>query len=157
VVEGTIVVVRMCSAYLIADGYKKAFHELLSLQTYDPAKASNARYAFTFDIFGKAFARILVDAELEGVDLADLYGNPWFKYRRVGFRSLWISHPDWSHLTKKEMNQLRTAVTNDLRHDYAEDELSFWFDDNLDKSYLLVTLEDVEELEDIHEPPHTRR
>ena len=143
-VEGTISVVRASSAYLAIDGRKKDFPDLLDLQTYDPTKATNARYAFTFNMFGKAFARVLLDARLEGIDLADLYGSPWFEYRVVGFRYLWISHPDWSHLTKKEMKELKAAVTYDLRYDYSELEVRFWFNEDTEKSYLLVTVEDVE-------------
>jgi len=35
-------------------------------------------------------------------------------------------------------------VTDDLRYDYAEDEINFWFDDSLSRSYLLVTVQDVD-------------
>ena len=146
--EGTIVLVRMCSAYLTMDGRNKAFRQFLGLQIYNPAEATNARYVFTFDMCGKAFARILVEATLQTLDLADLYGSPWFDYKVVGFHRLWISHPDWSHLRKKEMNQLETALTEDLRYDYSEDELNFWCDGSLDKSYLFVTLQDIDQLDE---------
>jgi hypothetical protein len=140
VLEGTVSAVRMGSAYLSMDGRDKAVRQLLRMQTYNPAEATDARYVLTFDIFRKAFARILVDATLQPLDLADLYGSPWDDYKRVGFDSFWISHPDWSCLTKREVKNLEKQVTNDLRFDYTDDELEFWFDDSRDKSYLVVTL-----------------
>jgi hypothetical protein len=122
------------------DGRDKAVGQLLRMQTYNPDEATDARYVLTFDIFRKAFARILVDATLQPLDLADMYGSPWDDYKRVGFDSFWISHPDWSYLTKRETKKLEKQVTYDLRFDYTDDELEFWFDDSQDKSYLVVTL-----------------
>ena len=140
VLEGTVSAVRMASAYLSIDGGDKAVRQLLRMQTYNPVKATDARYVLTFDIFRKAFARILVDATLQPLDLADLYGSPWNDYKMAGFDSFWISRPDWSHLTKREVKKLEKQVTYDLRFDYTDDELEFWFDDSRDKSYLVVSL-----------------
>jgi hypothetical protein len=140
VLEGTVSAVRMASAYLSMDGRDKAVGQLLRMQTYDPAEATDARYVLTFDIFRKAFARILVDATLQPLDLADMYGSMWDDYKMVGFDSFWISHPDWAYLTKREAKKLEKQVTYDLRFDYTDDELEFWFDDSRDKSYLVVTL-----------------
>jgi hypothetical protein len=140
VLEGTVSAVRMASAYLCIDGRDKAVSQFLCMQTYNPAEATDARYVLTFDIFRKAFARILVDATLQPLDLADLYGSPWDDYKMAGFDSFWISHPDWSYLTKREVKKLEKQVTYDLRFDYTDDELEFWFDDSRDKSYLVVSL-----------------
>ena len=110
----------------------KAVRHILRMQTYNPAEATDARYVLTFDIFGKAFGRILVDATLQPLDLADMYGSSWDDYKRVGFDSFWISRPDWSCLTKREVKKLEEQVTYDLRFDYTDDELEFWFDDSRD-------------------------
>lgn len=142
--DWTIALVRRCCSYLALDGREKAIRQLLGAQTYDPAKAKKGCYAFTFDLCGKAVGRVLAEADLLTLDLADLYGSPWPELRVVGFHNLWISHPDWRPLTKKEVRHLQSAVTDDLRYDYAEDEINFWFDDSLSRSYLLVTVQDVD-------------
>jgi len=146
--EATIRIVRMCSAFASLDGRGQEFGRFLNMQKYNSAEATDARYVFTFDLWGKAFARILVEAELQTLDLADLYGTPWSDYKVVGFHYLWISHPDWSNLTKEELRQLEDGVTYDLRFDYGEDEVDFWFDDSLDETYLFVSVQDVYESED---------
>ena len=146
--EATIRVVRMCSAYATVDDRAEEFGEFLSRQKYNLAEATDARYVFTFDLWGKAFARVLVETKVQTLDLADLYGSPWSDYEVVGFHYLWISHPDWTNLTNEELQQLEDEVTNDLRFDYAEDELDLWFDESLDETYLFVTVQDVYESQD---------
>jgi hypothetical protein len=146
--EATIRVVRMCSAYATVDNRAEEFGEFLNRQKYNLAEATDARYVFTFDLWGKAFARVLVETKVQTLDLADLYGSSWSDYEVVGFHYLWISHPDWTNLTNEELRQLEDEVTNDLRFDYAEDELDLWFDDSLDETYLFVTVQDVYESQD---------
>ncbi len=141
--EGTIRLVRMCCAYLSVDGRGEALQHFLDMQQYDASHATNARYFFTFDLFGRAFARVLVTGKDPVLDLADLYGSPWEDYKIVGFHQLWISRSDDSKLTKKDIRHLEREITRDLRFDYSEDELDFWFDDSLDDNYLLVTVQDV--------------
>ena len=141
--EGTIRVVQAILAYATLDG--QPLGRFLNMQGYNPCEAPDARYAFTFDLCGKAFARVMVNSKLETLDLADLYNHPWFDYEVAGYQRIWISHPDWSRLTSVELEQLKSEVTDDLRFDYLEDELDFWFDDSLDASYLFVGLQDVEE------------
>ena len=97
---------------------------------------------------GKPSAGVLVETKVQTLDLADLYGSPWSDYEVVGFHYLWISHPDWTNLTNEELQQLEDEVTNDLRFDYAEDELDLWFDESLDETYLFVTVQDVYESQD---------
>jgi hypothetical protein len=146
--EGTIRVVRMCFSYATLDNCAGTFDRFLRMQKYNPGEATDARYLFTFDLWGKAFARVLVDAKVRALDLADLYGSPWPDYEVVGFHYLWISRPDWSKLTESELRQLEDEVTDDLRFDYAEDELDVYFDDSLDEAFLLVVVQDVYESED---------
>lgn len=146
--EGTIHMVRRLSPYASMDNRDEAFGQFLRMQTYNPLEAKDARYAFTFDLCRKAFARVLVETKSQTLDLADLYGCPWREYEVVGFRRLWISHPDWSNLTTEVVRQLEKEVTDDLRFDYSEAELDFWFDDSLNETYLFVTVQDVYEAED---------
>lgn len=142
-VDATVSLVRMCAAYAAGDGVTEKFEGFLRMQQYDPAEPSEARYVFTFDLCGKAFARVLLETKVQTLDLADLYGTPWPDYRVVGFDYLWISHPDWSDLTNDEFRRLEEEVENDLRCDYAQDELEISFDDRLDEAYLLVTVGDA--------------
>ena len=131
--EGTIRVMRMCAAYRAMDNCDGQFRELLAMQAYNPADATGACYAFTFNLCGKAFARILVETKVGTLDLADLYGNPWPDYEVVGFSHLWVSCLDWSSLTAEEMKQLEQEITDDLLFDYGENEIEFWFDDSYDE------------------------
>ncbi len=143
--EGTIHVVRACSHYYALDhGDDEQFDRFLDKQPYNPGDSTYARYAFTFDLW-KAFGRVLVEAKVQTLDLADLYGNPWLDYEVVGYHRFWISRTNWCELTTEELRQLENEVTSDLRFDYSEDELDFWFDDSLDKTYLLVAVQDAHE------------
>lgn len=139
--DGTIRVIQAISAYASIDGISLV--PFMDMQQYNPCGAPGARYILTFDLHGKAFARVSADSKLSPPDLADLYNHPWYDYKVVGYRCLWISHPDWSRLTNSELEQLEDAVAADLRFDYSEDELSFWFDCGPDASYLCVMLQDV--------------
>jgi hypothetical protein len=80
--HGTIQLVVACFAYASLDGQK--LENFLAMQKYNPADVSNARYAFTFDLFGKAYGRVLVNTEVGTIDL------PLSKDILVGIRSLWI-------------------------------------------------------------------
>jgi len=139
--EGTILFVQACVAYLMLDN--RPFDEFLTQQQYDPVSVTGAPYLATFDICDKAFARITVSASLGWVDLADLYGMPWDPYRVVGYRDIWISRVDGDGLSDDEMDSFEKAVTDDLRFDYGEDELSFWFDPDTHPGILKVSVQDV--------------
>ena len=136
--DGTIRVIQAVSAYASMDGI--ALDPFLDMQRYNPCEAPCARYALTFDLYERSYARVLADSKLFLPDLADLYNHPWYDYKVVGYWCLWISHPDWSPLTDAEIVQLESAVTADLRFDYTEDELTFWFDYGPDASDLCVRL-----------------
>jgi hypothetical protein len=146
--EGTIRLVQACCAYASIDG--RSFAGFLKMQRYDPTEVDDAKYAFTFDLCGKAYARVLVSTkDLYGkhgvLDLADLYGNPWRDYKVCGYYSLCISRTDGTDLDVGELIQLEKVVTDDLRFDYSEDELAFWFDDSAIEGTLRVTLQDIYE------------
>lgn len=144
--EGTIEFVRACVAFASLDGHSS--DEFLDLQKYDTRAAVGAMYAFTFDVFDRGFARILTPSDLRGLDLADLYGIPWDRYERVGYERLWLSRIDGDDLSQVELDALELAVTEDLRFDYAEDELDFWFDPDTYPGTLLVEVQDHIEIDD---------
>jgi len=143
--EGSIQIIVFCAAYAEIDGQEKRFLEFLNLQKYDPSKAPRASYAFTFEVSGKTYARVLVDDKLSVLDLADLYNHPWMDYKTVGYNSIWITRTDWAELKKKEKRYLEEQVEYDLRFDYEENELDFSFDDSINKSSLCVWVQDHEE------------
>jgi hypothetical protein len=146
--EGTIFVMQAIACYAKIDGIP--MEPFLAMQQYDSAKAPDARYVFTFYLSKNVFARVLTENNNSPLDLADLYGQPWFKYKTVGYPRLWISHPDYSPLVSTEMEHLKDIVSDDLSFDYNEDELSFHFEECPDGRFLLVGLHDVE-AEDIED------
>ena len=145
--KATILMVQASAAYYKIDG--RSCDGFFAMQKYNPAK-SPGRHAFTFDLHGKAYARLLVDPETHIIDLADLYGHPWEPYQTAGYSQIWISHTHWTDITEKEMEVLEEQVTDDLRFDYEEDELDFWFDDSNAK-YLCVYVQDHCEPDDENE------
>jgi len=140
--EGTIQVVIACEAYANIDG--QSFAAFLKTQSYDPSGAVDAKYAFTFDICGKAFGRVLLATKGAIPDLADLYNHPWQDYKVCGYHQICISRIDGRKLGRREIARLEKAVTYDLRYDYSEDELDLWFDDQTIDGVLLVGVQDHE-------------
>lgn len=151
--EGTILFVQTCVGYLMLDN--RAVEKFLAQQQYDPAGVTDAPYLVTFDIHGKAFARITTPLTFKQLDCADLYGTPWNRYERVGYNQFWISRADCQDLSLDEISALDEAVTDDLRFDYAEDELAFWFDPDTLPGILLVSVQDVES--DFYAPANDSR
>jgi hypothetical protein len=144
--KATIAFVQMSAVYASMDGQDGRVREFVALQTYKPVGRTAARYTFTFDVHEKAFARVIVDPECKTVDLADLYGNPWWDLKTVGYSEIWISRVDGKPLTDQEKENLEMLVTGDLRFDYSEGELDFWFNDFDDR--LNVMLNPVYDSED---------
>lgn len=140
--DGTIEVVNACLAYLTIDC--QPYAPFLAMQTYNPARSLGAVYAFTFSLCGKAYARVQVASDLRGLDLADLYGHPWQEYKLCGFDHFWVMRIDGKALTKRELKRLERQVTDDLRYDYTEEELDFWFDDAHTDGALFVSVHDHE-------------
>lgn len=142
--EGTIEFVRACMIYATMDNSNVDLGPFFKMQTYNPAQATKARYAVTFDVVGKLYARILVGSKMYPLDFADLFNHPWQDYRVGGFSGCWISHPDWSKLSNRENARLAKQVTDDLRFDYTEEELDLWFDGDTDRTLLVVCAQEEE-------------
>jgi hypothetical protein len=140
--EGSILAVRASCAYASIDG--QSYTRFLAMQKYRPPDTTEAEYIFTFDLCGKAFARVLVPADIRAIDLADLYGHPWWEYEVVGYRCFWVSRTDGKPLSSEDSEYIEKAVTEDLRFDYSEDELGFWFDNSIVKGVLYVYLYEVD-------------
>lgn len=140
--EGTIQVVIACAAYASIDG--QSFAAFLKMQSYDPAEAADAKYAFTFDLCGKAFARVLVATKGAIPDLADLYNHPWQDYKVCGYHDVFIARIDNKKLGSREVARLEKEVTYDLRFDYSEEDLDLWFDDQSIEGVLKAFVQDHE-------------
>jgi len=143
--HGTVDMVRACCAYNRIDN-NGFFETFLRLQTYAPDTVADNLYMFTFDVFGKAYARIIVNEKCQGLDLADMFDFPWQRHKMAGFRCFWISSASWRALKKREINRLAQAVKEDLYYDFSEDELEVWFDVVRDGTCILVNLLEKEPL-----------
>ena len=141
--EGTIQVVIACEAYASIDG--QSFATFLEMQSYDPSESVDAKYAFTFDLCSKAFARVLVATKGSIPDLADLYNHPWEDYKVCGYHSIYVSRIDGRKLGSRELARLEREVTNDLRYDYAEEEVDLWSDDQTIEGVLIFGVQDHED------------
>jgi len=148
--EGTIQVVQACCAYAKLDG--QPLTDFLAMQRYNPAWSGNARYAFTFDLCGKASARVLVTSKMEVLDLADLYGQPWPDFKACGYYSFWITRANGTALSNEERAQLEEEVIYDLRFDYSEDELVIWFDEDSIYGAMSVSVHDCDGLDEDGDP-----
>ncbi len=143
--EGTILLVQMSAAYLAMDGQQVA--NFLAQQKYDATQVPGSPYQVTFDIHGRAYARVNLPASLRPIDLADLYETPWSAYERVGYSDFWISRVDGIALSSQEVANFEKTVEGDLRFDYGEDEVTFWFDPDRIGGVLNVVVQDVYESE----------
>jgi tetratricopeptide (TPR) repeat protein len=122
VLEGTIELVRSSLVYSSGlDG--RPFLPFLQLQHYNPSQSPPAYYTFTFDIHTRGIGRLLDTRKFEHIDLADLYGHPFEKYKLVGFSDLWILRADYSAFVPSELRRIERYVRDDLYFDYGEDEI----------------------------------
>lgn len=145
-VQGTIDFVAACAAFDAIDGHPGS--TLLDLQAYDPNASARATYAVTFDVVGRSAARVLTAVDLGGLDFADLYGMPWNRHRVVGYSGFFVSRVDGAEMSAPELQALEKRVTSDLRFDYGEDEIDFWFDLDSYPGAVWVDGHDVVEGED---------
>lgn len=140
--EATALMLAHLDGCYTVEHKRRDFRSLLSKQTYDPKRAEGARYVVTFDIFGRASARLLVD-ELAELDLASLNWTEWLRYERIGYSRLWISRIDGRPLGKREVVRLSNAVQADFDVDYTDEEVQVTY---FPSDYWLEVL--VEELDE---------
>ena len=119
--DGTIHFVAMWFGFYSLGGDSEGFTRLLQMQTYDPAEATDATYAYTFNLCDKAYARVLLDTKYQNLDLADLFEAPWNAYRVAGYSEFYISRLDEEPLEDAEREELQDEIKGDLFYDYSED------------------------------------
>ena len=147
--DGTIHFVAMWFGFYSLGGDSEGLARLLQMQTYDPAEAIDACYAYTFNLCHKAYARVLLDTKFQNLDLADLFEAPWDAYRVAGYSEFYISRLDEEPLTDEERAELQDEIKGDLFYDYTEDELQVliveedW--DGFDDSYMRVMMQEIPE------------
>jgi hypothetical protein len=144
--EGTIDFVVATVALAAMDG--RSIEGFLDSQRYHPNTGGAATYSVTFDLFGRGVARVMSDPRLVALDLADLYAMPWDRYRVVGYNRFWVSRVDHFDLSPAELDRLEEDVAADLRFDYGEDELDFWFDRDTYRGAMLVFVQDHVDLDE---------
>jgi len=140
IVEATVSFVAACTALSAMDGVGGP--SLIDLQAYRPDASAGAAYVVTFNVCGKAAARVITDDKLNGIDFADLYEMLWNRYRGVGYSDIYLTRVDGTELGPEELEALERRITEDLRFDYAEDEVDFWFDPDSFPGALLVAVQD---------------
>jgi len=141
-VNGTIMITGVCCAYLSLDG--QVLTDFLAAQPYRLRDDSINAYAFTFNLFDQAYARILTPIDYKCLDLADLFEHPHHAYQRCGFTDLYVSRIDGRPLSGKEIEDVEAAITRDLRSDFSEDEVDFWTDPDSIEGVLKVCVYDIE-------------
>ena len=125
-VEGTIQCVNVAEAYSRNEG--QAMKEFLSQQAYHPTLDPNTYFSFTFNLQGHTFARIITPLNKKTLDLADLYGHPWNKFKMCGYSEIRISRLDDAALSEAEYDQIEKTITDDIFFDFSEDEVYIAFD-----------------------------
>lgn len=147
--DGTVHFVEMWSGFHSLDHDAGKFAHLLRMQTYVPLAATRALYACTFNLFGKAYARVFVDSKFSNLDLADMFDAPWDAYQVAGYSEFFVSRLHAGPLTRKQRLLLQATITDDLRYDFSEDELRLDFveknDEDFDETYLHVLVQDISE------------
>jgi hypothetical protein len=141
--EGSITFVHACTAALYLDG--QPVKTFLDQQGYHKPINHDFEYHATFALGDGVFARVNVSKSLRTLNLADLYDMPWEGYGRVGFNDFWLSRIDGLPLSPSEISAFEGAVERDLRSDFSEGELTFWFDPDTHGGILKVTVQDVDE------------
>ena len=141
--EATIDLVTICIAFRQLDGNEVS--DFLASQTYDEHDLSKSPYRLIFNIGYAAAAAVVTDRQLRSIDLADLYGIQWERLRRVGYSEFWVVRNDGLELDAEEVATLDEAITADLRFDYSEDEIDFYFDPDTWSAALYCSVHDCED------------
>lgn len=139
--EGTIRYLRACCAYLHMDG--RPIDEFLAMQSYHPALDADSLYSFTINLLGRTFGRIITPLDGTCLDLADLYGHPWYDLEMCGYSDFRVARLDGEPLSEDEITALEEAITDDIRFDYCEDEVGICMDEDTISGVLVVSVNDI--------------
>lgn len=140
-IDGTIMYMRGCCAYLIIDG--RSIDDFLAMQAYRPDLDAASHYSFTFNLFEKTFGRIVSPPDLKCLDLADLYDHPWNQYKRCGFSDFRVARLDDQTLTDEEIEDIEESIIDDIYFDYSEEEVDIRFDRESVNGVLVVCCQDI--------------
>lgn len=138
---GTIMFVEACCAYLIIDC--QPIEEFLAMQSYRPTVDADSHCSFTFNLFDKAYGRIITPFDKKDLDLVDLFGHMWYEFKLFGFSNFYVSRLDNRALSAAEITEIKEAITYDIRYDFDEDEVEILIDQNIIEGVLLVHMQDV--------------
>lgn len=125
-IEGTLLFVNVAGAYSANEG--GSIKEFLSQQSYRPTLDPNTYYSFTFNLRQHTFARIITPLKDKTLDLADLYGHPWAKFKMCGYSEIRIARLDDADLSESEYDQIEKTITDDIFFDFTDDEVLIAFD-----------------------------
>ena len=144
--DGTVNVVVACCAYwgLDSDDCDRT-KRFLESQKYSLWERKGNGYVFTFDLHSMAYGSIRIeDALMLGgyMDLADLYGHPWWEYERIGYDNLYVTRSDWGEFSAPELELIESQIIEDIRYDYSEDELNMWTELSDESNCFIVHLQD---------------
>lgn len=140
-VDGTIMFMTACCAYLQIDG--RSMGEILGTQAYRPDLDADSYYSLTFNLFDRAFGRVIAPRDFKCLDLADLHDFPWDDFRRCGYYDFRVARLDNKALSNLEIEEIENAITNDIRFDYSEEEVAIIFDRDAVPGVLVVYLVDI--------------
>jgi len=140
-IDGTVMFMIACCAYLQIDG--RSMDDLLALQAYHPDLDADSYYSFTFNLFDKAFGRVIAPRDIKYIDLADLNDYPWNDFKMCGYYDFRVARLDYKALSEPEIEEIENAITDDIRFDYSEEEVELLFDRDTVPGVLVVYVMDI--------------
>jgi hypothetical protein len=140
-VDGTIMFMTACCAYLQIDG--RSMDEVLDIQAYRPDLDADSYYSLTFNLFDRAFGRVIAPRDFKCLDLADLHDFPWNDFKMCGYYDFRVARLDNEALSDPEIEEIENAITDDIRFDYSEEEVELLFDRDAVPGVLVVYVMDI--------------
>lgn len=140
-VDGTIMFMTACCAYLQIDG--RSMDEVLAMQAYRPDLDADSHYSLTFNLFDRAFGRVIAARDFKCLDLADLHDFPWNDFKMCGYYDFRVARLDYKALSDPEIEEIEDAITDDIRFDYSEEEVELLFDRDAVPGVLVVYVMDI--------------
>ncbi len=140
-VDGTIMFMTACCAYLQIDG--RSMDEVLDIQAYRPDLDADSYYSLTFNLFDKAFGRVIAPRDFKCLDLADLHDFPWNDFKMCGYYDFRVARLDNKALSDPEIEEIENAITDDIRFDYSVEEVELLFDRDAVPGVLVAYVMDI--------------
>lgn len=140
-IDGTVMFMIACCAYLQIDG--RSMDEVLDIQAYRPDLDADSYYSLTFNLFDRAFGRVIAPRDFKCLDLADLHDFPWKDFKMCGYYDFRVARLDNKALSDPEIEEIENAITDDIRFDYSEEEVEILFDRDAVPGVLVVYVIDI--------------